>query len=185
MVTDVSSPTLPEQPRKTLRTLYAAAMDPDQRRRLEDDLNEDRYDLTGEIAMLRDGLARLVAMEAQILRKYPDRTDLLLPIKAQQQEVINDIVRNTKGMREVENAGQVYTADKIAALLDKVASIVMYRVSDAKDRQLVIDDIMDLMVNFRRSYERGTLITPDQDAMMMDDTVPAPNILTLEAGRPA
>lgn len=170
------------------RALYARAMHPDQLQLTREDINADRYDLSVELSALRQHIAALFTLEAKTREKYPGREDVLLAIKAQQQAAISDLIKSTKFARDVENAGQVFTADRVAGLLDKVASIVMWRVQDMRDRSNVLDDLNDLMSNFRKSYERGTLVTPDHDALMMDDTVPSDtidvnsSILQLEQG---
>jgi hypothetical protein len=147
-------------------------MHPEQLALTVDDINGERYDMSVEMSACRQHIASLFALEAKTREKYPGRDDVLLAIKAQQQEAIADFVKTAKFVRDIENAGQVFTSDRVAALLDKVASIVMFRVSDMKDRQNTLEDISDLMSSFRKSYERGTLVTPDHDALMMDDTIP-------------
>ena len=154
------------------RSLYAKAMHPDQLELTREDINGDRFDLSTEMSVSRQYVATLFEMEKKVREKHPGRADVLLAIKAQQQTAIDALVRTTKFARDVENAGEVFTADRVAALLDKVASIIMWRVVDLRDRQNVLDDLNDLMSSFRKSYERGTLVTPDHDALMMDDSIP-------------
>lgn len=167
------------------RQLYARVMHRQQLAELMDDINSssDRYDVTEELSIERQHLAALLKAEASAREKYPGREDVLLAIKAQQQQVIAQLVKDVKTARDIENLGQVFTVEKVAMLLDKVASIVMFRISDLRERTQCLDDISDIASHFRKSYERGTLVTPDHDALMMDDTVPNSmdvNVLRIE-----
>lgn len=160
------------KPERTVRPLYAKHMSAEQLADTLEDLMSERFDVSEELSLSRQHIALLLKAEKNTREKFPGREDVLLAIRAQQMEAVAQHVKTVKFAREIENAGTVFTADKVAMLLDKIASIVMFRVTDLTDRSKVLDDLADLMMNFRKSYERGTLVTPDQDALMMDDTVP-------------
>lgn len=160
------------KPAKEVRALYAKNMSADMLADTIDDLMAERFDVSEELSLSRQHIALLLRMEKGAHEKFPGRDDVLMAIRAQQAEAVAQHIKNVKFAREIENSGTVFTADKVAMLLDKIASIVMFRVGNLDDRSKVLDDLADLMMNFRKSYERGTLITPDQDALMMDDTIP-------------
>ena len=167
------------QPRQTsVRAIYAKRMSKERLDALKAEMSdEDRYELATELAIYRDHLATLISMETKIREKHPGRDDLVLALQQQQISVIDGLARTAKVVREIENAGSVYTEEKLGALLDKVASVVAYHVSDERERMSVIAEINDLAMIFRRGDANGTLLTPDRDAEMMDSTVPGPPVL--------
>lgn len=168
---------------KKVRGVYARRMGGNRLARLQADLSdEDRFDLSSELAMYRESIATLVSMESQIAEKYPGRDDLLVPVQTQINATIDSMARTMKHAREIEVSGDVFTPDRVAALLDKVASLVTYHVTDEQERLKVLTDMNELASLFRRTAEQGTLVTPDQDVRMMDGTVPVEgDILCLDS----
>lgn len=162
-----------DKPRQ-VRQSYAKRMNPKQLSRLKAELSEeDRYDLMTEQAMYRDYIATMVDMEARVMEKHPDRPELLLAIQAQKMEAINEMAKMFETTRRIENAGTVFTNEKVGGLIDKIASLVVYHVTNEAERQRVLSDMNEIAAAFRRADTEGTLLTPDQDALMMDGTVPS------------
>ena len=158
---------------KQPRSLYASRMSPEQARLIAEDLkDEDRYDTATEMALYRQAIAAYVSMETQVRENHPGREDMLLAVKAQQAEIINGYVRTLRIAREVDNAGRVHTDEALAALIDKLASLVVYHVLDVRQRDRVLADFNAIAEMYGRQNINGTLLTPDQDAQMMDGTIP-------------
>lgn len=154
------------------RELYKRFMHPQQQQLTEIDLSEDRYDLSTEMSLCRQYLATLLQVQKELMEKHPGKTEVMLAVQQQQTEGAFSLAKVMRLSREIENAGQVFTNDKVAALVDKIAALIMYRVASHEERQLLLEDIGELTSGFRQGAVRGTLITPDQDAKIMDGTVP-------------
>ena len=154
------------------RNLYKRFMHPEQAEITEVDLAEDRYDLSTEMSLCRQYLATLLQIQKELMTKHPDKRELILAVQQQQTEGAFNLAKVMKFSREIENSGEVFTNDRVAGLVDKIAALVMYRVTSCEERQQLLEDIGDLTTAFRRSTLQGTLVTPDQDARIMDGTVP-------------
>lgn len=159
--------------RSSIPSAYSKRMSKTKQAAIKASLGEDdQYALHTEMAAYREGLGTLFALEAATEKKHPDRPDLMLAIQSQQAAYIDAMVRTMKVAREVENSGDVFTTDRVSALIDKIASIIVYRTEEGRLRETILADLSDIASLFRSSSAEGTLVTPDRDASMMDDSVP-------------
>lgn len=175
---------------RKIRPCYEAAMSEGTAARIKEDLGqEDRYDLSCELSFGRLYISSLLRMREQALTRYADKPEVIRAIESELAQASQYQAKTAKLVREVEHAGQTFSPAEVGMLVEKICSLLMFHIADLQNREAAIEDIMDLCKDFVKPQAQGTLITPDQDAQLMDATVPVytddePFILTIDGPPP-